>query len=105
MMQDKEHCQRVDKALSENGAGGINFGSNSWHFYPHWEHLHGSKTLAKNGWPFVEPGGKRRIVYDPVGLPKSVELLNRVLFYPVSIKMSEEQLGKMTNALEIAAKV
>lgn len=105
ILQDKEHCKRVGAELKAQGVGAINFGANSWHFYPKWEHLLESKTLAKGGWPFIEPGGKRRVVYDPVALPQSVDIMDRTLVYPVSIKMSEEQLGKMTAAIQKATEV
>ncbi len=105
ILQDKEHCQKVNAVLAEQGVGAINWAQNNWHFYPRWEHLLGGKTLAKNGWPFTEPGGKRRVIYDPQALPQSVALMDRTLVYPVNIKMSEEQLGRMCNALEKAAKL
>jgi 8-amino-3,8-dideoxy-alpha-D-manno-octulosonate transaminase len=99
-LQDREHCQRVNESLRDNGQGAINFAENTWHFYPKWEHLIGGKTLIKSGYPFTEPGGKRRIVYDPLVLPQSTALLERTLVYPVSIKMSEEKLTDMCRALK-----
>lgn len=105
ILQDKEQCQKVSKVLADEGVGAINWAANNWHFYPRWEHLLGGKTLAQNGWPFCEPGGKRRVVYDPVAFPQSVALMDKTLVYPVNIKMSEEQLGKMCNALKKAASV
>lgn len=101
-LQDREHCQRVNECLRDNGQGAINFAENTWHFYPKWEHLIGGKTLIKSGYPFTEPGGKRRIVYDPLVLPQSTALLERTLVYPVSIKMSDEKLTDMCRALKTA---
>lgn len=103
ILQDKEHCQKVNASLAADGVGAINWAANNWHFYPRWEHLLGSKTLAKNGWPFCEPGGKRRVIYDPQAFPQSAQLMDRTLVYPVNIKMSDEQLEKMTTALKKAA--
>ena len=104
-MKSSEQCQKVNKVLADNGVGAINFSENSWHFYPSWEHLHEGSTVTASGWPFAEPGGKRRVVYDPQVLPKSADIMSRTLVYPVSIKMSDEQLQKMCSALEKAAKV
>jgi len=104
-LESSEHCRRVNKVLTENKAGAINFGENSWHFYPRWEHLLAGSTVTKSGWPFLEPGGKRRLVYDPELLPASAELINRTLVYPVPVKISEERLTEMTAALGQAAKV
>jgi 8-amino-3,8-dideoxy-alpha-D-manno-octulosonate transaminase len=104
-LQDKKHCRRVNESLKKDGQGAINFAENSWHFYPRWEHLLGGKTLTRSGYPFAEPGGKRRIVYDPLVLPQSSALLERTLVYPVSIKMSDDKLADMCRALRNARNV
>ena len=104
IMQNSEQCKKVNSILANEGVAAINFSENTWHFYPSWEHLHQGSTLATSGYPFKEPGGKRRVVYDPDVLPKSAGIMSRTLVYPVSIKMSEEQLQKMCAALEKAAK-
>ena len=103
-LESREHCQRVNKVLGENKAGAINFGENTWHFYPRWEHLLAGSTVAKSGWPFFEPGGKRRVIYDPQSLPVSAELIGRTLVYPIPVKMADERLVEMRVALQQAAK-
>lgn len=102
VMQDKEQGRRVNECLRKEGCGAINFSENTWHFYPRWEHLLEGKTITRSGFPFFEPAGKRRIVYDPQALPQSSALLARTLVYPVSIKMSEEKLQQMSEALKKA---
>ncbi|GAB4343716.1 MAG: DegT/DnrJ/EryC1/StrS family aminotransferase [Desulfobulbaceae bacterium] len=102
MLPDRETAARVNTVLRENGAGAINFGENTWHFYPRWEHLLEGKTPSRNGWPFVAHG-KRRVVYDPEGLPRSAEIMSRTLVYPVPVKLGEEQKKTMVNALAKAA--
>jgi 8-amino-3,8-dideoxy-alpha-D-manno-octulosonate transaminase len=104
-LQDREHCRRVNESLKKDGQGAINFAENTWHFYPRWEHLLGGKTLTRGGYPFAEPGGKRRIVYDPLVLPQSSSLLERTLVYPVTIKMSDEKLADICRALKNAQNV
>ena len=104
MLPDKERAAAVNNVLRENNAGAINFGENSWHFYPSWEHLLAGKTLAHNGWPFTAHG-KRRVIYDPKALPASAELMNRTLVYPIPVNMSEQRLQEMTGALAKAAKL
>ena len=103
-LESREHCQRVNKVLGENKAGAINFGENTWHFYPRWEHLLAGSTVAKSGWPFMEPGGKRRVIYDPEFLPASAALIGRTLVYPIPVKMTDERLAEMRTALQQAAK-
>ncbi len=96
-LRDGEHCQKVNDFLKKEGHGAINFSENSWHFYPQWEHLLGGKTLTSSGYPFLEQGGKQRIIYDPAALPASSALLQRTLVYPISIIMSEKQIKMMQN--------
>jgi 8-amino-3,8-dideoxy-alpha-D-manno-octulosonate transaminase len=103
-LESREQCRRVNKVLVDNKAGAINFGENTWHFYPRWEHLLAGATVAKNGWPFFEPGGKRRVIYDPEFLPTSAELISRTLVYQIPVKMTEERLTEMRAALALAAK-
>jgi len=105
IMESSEHCRQVNTVLAEEGVGAINFSENSWHFYPSWEHLLNGSTLTSSGYPFAEPGGKRRVIYDPDVLPQSADILSRTLVYPVSIKMSKEQLSKICKALQKAAQI
>lgn len=103
-LESGEQCQRVNSVLNENGVGAINFGDNSWHFYPKWEHLINGSTLADSGYPFKHEDGRRRVIYDPASLPKSAELMSRTLVYPVSINMSDERMEQIRNGLAKAAK-
>lgn len=105
ILEDKNHCQRVNAMLQENSCGAINFSENTWHFYPQWEHLLEGKTVTRSGYPFKECGGKRRIIYDPKTLPQSSSLLERTLVYPISIKMESERLDEMCRVLQKAATV
>jgi 8-amino-3,8-dideoxy-alpha-D-manno-octulosonate transaminase len=94
----------VKKVLAENGAGAIHFAENTWHYYPKWEHLLAGATLAKSGWPFAEPGGKKRVVYDAQALPKSAAIMDRLLVYPVPVKeVPAERLAQIGAAVEKAA--
>ncbi len=104
MLPDAEKTKAVNQILQENGAGAINFGDNTWHFYPQWEHLTEGKTLCQNGWPFTD-GNKRRVIYDPLALPQSAELMARTLVYPIPIKLSGERLAQIKGALGKAARM
>jgi len=103
MLPDAKRAAYVNSILQENNCGAINFGENTWHFYPSWEHLLGGKTLAKNGWPFMAHG-KRRVIYDPEGLPASAALMNRTLVFPIPVKISADRLAEMETAIARAAK-
>jgi 8-amino-3,8-dideoxy-alpha-D-manno-octulosonate transaminase len=104
MLPDMEKAARVNQVLRDNGAGAINFGENTWHFYPRWEHLIEGSTLCNNGWPFYSHG-KRRVIYDSENLPQSSEIMNRTLVYQVPVKLGEEQKQTMLAALKKAAAV
>jgi 8-amino-3,8-dideoxy-alpha-D-manno-octulosonate transaminase len=104
-LQDREHCRRVNALLKDKGCGAINFAENTWHYYPQWEHLLHGRSVAAGGWPFTGQDGRRRVVYDPAALPASAALMNRNLVYPVSIRMTEERLAAMSEALTRAASV
>ncbi len=104
-LEDSDHRKRVGRVLQENGAPPICWADNTWHFYPKWEHLHDGSTQTRSGWPFAEPGGKRRVVYDPEALPASADLLDRTLAYPISIRMSETRLQDLEDAIRKAAEV
>ncbi len=104
-LAEADHRKRVAKVLQEHGAGAICWAENSWHYYPRWEHLLAGSTQTRSGWPFAEPGGRRRVVYDAEALPKSAELLDRTLAYPISVRMSETQLQDMEAAIRKASEV
>ena len=104
ILQDKEHCSRVNASLKADGCGAINFAENTWHFYPKWEHLLEAKSAVASGYPFNDAGGKKRIIYDANALPQSADLLARTLVYPISINMNTDRISAMTQALENATK-
>jgi 8-amino-3,8-dideoxy-alpha-D-manno-octulosonate transaminase len=104
-LESPEHRIKVQKVLGDQGVAPICWADNNWHFYPKWEHLLNGSTLSQNGWPFIEPGGRKRLVYDPAALPKSAALLARTLVYPVSVKMSETRLAELEAGLKKAATV
>ncbi len=104
-LQDHDHCIKVNESLKADGFGAINFADNGWHFYPKWEHLLADKTAISSGYPFMEPGGRRRVIYDPQLLPQSADILGRALVYPVSIKMKDELLSDMCMALKKAGTI
>ncbi|HBI14437.1 MAG TPA: DegT/DnrJ/EryC1/StrS family aminotransferase [Desulfobulbaceae bacterium] len=103
MLPDAERARQVNQILRDNGAGAINFGDNTWHYYPRWEHLLEAKTPCKGGWPF-SAHGKRRVVYDPAFLPQSAEIISRTLVYQVPVKLAEAQKSTMLEALRKAAR-
>ncbi|OQX17872.1 MAG: aminotransferase [Desulfobulbaceae bacterium A2] len=104
LLPDAERAQAVNQVLRAEGAGAINFGENTWHYYPRWEHLMAGSTLGHDGWPF-SAHGKRRVIYDPAVLPQSAAILTRTLVYQVPLRLSEERAQQICRALDKAAKI
>ena len=104
-LPDGEKAKKVNQVLQENGAGAVYFAVNTWHYYPKWEHLLNGSTLCASGWPFADSESRRKVVYDPEGLPKSAAIMDRLLVYQVPVKLSDERLAQITAALEKAAMI
>jgi len=105
ILESTKHCKKVNSILGEHGVGAINFSENTWHFYPKWEHLLAGSTLSKGGWPFMDPGGRRRVIFDRDLLPASAELMSRTLVYQIPIIMSDEKLMTISHALKKASNI
>jgi len=102
-LPDGETTRKFNGVLSDEKAGAIYFKNNTWHFYPKWEHLHGGLTLCKTGWPFKKNVRGEDLNFSPSSLPKSEEVFDRLLVYPVPIKMSDDRLKTIVAAIEKAA--
>jgi len=102
-LDSAEHCQRVNQALAAAGCAATYFGANTWHYYPKWEHLLAGATVSRNGWPLAAHG-KRRVIYDPAVLPQSADYIERCLGFQIPVKLSDERLGQMREALKKAAR-
>ncbi|MFH7321487.1 DegT/DnrJ/EryC1/StrS family aminotransferase [Desulfurivibrio sp. D14AmB] len=98
-LPDAATTRRVNGILGQHGAGAVYFANNTWHYYPKWEHLLAGSTLAQSGWPFKEADGRRRVHYDPAALPQSAEIMDRLLVYPVPVKLSDERLDQIGKAI------
>ncbi len=101
-LPEAAEAKRVNEILGQHGAGAVYFANNSWHYYPKWEHLLAGSTLAQGGWPFTEADGRRRVHYDPVALPQSAAIMDRLLVYPVPVKMGAERLEQISKAVKAA---
>lgn len=96
-----EAAGRFAALLADNGVPAIPWGKNTWHAYPHWEHLHAGSTTSKGGWPFARPEG--RAEYDPAALPQTEAILARCLSWQIMLGWDEAKLKQMTEAVNRAA--
>ena len=83
--------------------GAIYYKDNTWHFYPNWHELFKGTTLCKSGWPFKNNIRGADLLYRNDALPETDALFERLLVYPISVKMPEERLAHMITAIEAAA--
>lgn len=104
-LPDGQKARKFNEVLSEHKAGAVYFKKNTWHFYPKWEHLIGAKTLCRSGWPFKRNGCGEDLCYPADRLPRSEAVFDRLLVFPIPVKMSRERLDTVASAIEKAAAV
>ncbi len=102
-LPDAQKARRFNQVLSKNNVGAIYYKDNTWHFYPNWHELFKGTTLCKSGWPFKNNIRGADLLYRNDALPKTDALFERLLVYPISVKMPEERLAHMITAIEAAA--
>ena len=100
-LPDGEAARRFNGVLADEKAGAIYFKGNTWHFYPKWEHLLKGLTLCRTGWPFKGRDGED-LRYAPDGLPKSEAVFDRLLVYPIPVKMADDRLEMIVAAIRKA---
>ncbi len=100
-MPSPADAQRLAQLLAKEGAAPVYWGVNTWHAYHNWEHLHGGKSLAKRGWPFVRPGGEEAC-YRADALPRCRALLDRCLSWQIMLAWDEARLQQMVQAVNAA---
>jgi 8-amino-3,8-dideoxy-alpha-D-manno-octulosonate transaminase len=103
-LPDEEKTRRFNQVLSNNNAGAIYYKDNTWHYYSNWNELFEGTTLCRNGWPFENTPQGIGVRYQKNALPRTDALFERLLVYPISVKMPEERLDTITSAIEAAAK-
>nr|HID59592.1 DegT/DnrJ/EryC1/StrS family aminotransferase [Desulfobacterales bacterium] len=103
-LPDGEKAAKFNKILSQAGAGAIYFKENSWHYYPKWEHLLKGLTLCRTGWPFRNREDRVDLDYLGNALPRTDTIFERLLVYPIPVKMTQERMETITTAIRKAAK-
>ncbi len=102
-LPDGKKARRFNEALSRNNAGAVYFSNNTWHFYPNWKELFEGSTPCKSGWPFKN-NISGDLEYRKDALPETQSLFERLLVYPISVKMQEDTFSRMIRAIENAAR-
>jgi 8-amino-3,8-dideoxy-alpha-D-manno-octulosonate transaminase len=104
-LPDGETARAFNDVLSKEKAGAIYFKNNTWHLYSKWEHLHGALTLCRTGWPFKKDGQGEDLSFPSDSLPKTEAIFERLLVYPIPVKMDDDRLNTIVAAIEKAAGV
>jgi 8-amino-3,8-dideoxy-alpha-D-manno-octulosonate transaminase len=103
-LPDGEKATRFNQVLPRNKLAAIYYKDNTWHFYPNWNELFKGTTLCKSGWPSENNISGIDLMYQKDALPRTESLFERLLAFPISVKMSEEHLSRVSAAIEDAAK-
>ncbi len=102
-LPDSQKAEAFHKAIAGKGIAAVYFRNNLWHFLPKWEHLIEKKTAWPGPYPFGGPVYDREIDYSPDMLPKSTEILSRLVVMPVSLQMDEDLIRKIVMELQVTA--
>lgn len=103
-LPDAKKAKAFNKVLGENNAGAVYFYDNTWHYYRCWEHLLEKKTPFRTGWPFNHLEG-RVLDYPADALPRTADILSRLLVWQINVNMSEEDFTRLQSAADKAAEV
>src|SRR5688572_29193627 len=96
LLPDTEAAKRTVSALNEAGIGGFNYWfTNMYHFINQWDHLKQMKTVSKLP---VEILGSSQD-YKNLQLPKSQEVVGRLISFVIRCTWTEEEIRKLAAGL------
>lgn len=102
LLPDAEMASAFHRIITAKGVSAIYFNNNFWHFLPNWEHLIERKTVWPGPYPFGGPLYGKEIRYTRDMLPKSSEILSRLVAMPVLLQMDEDMIRKIVMDLQAA---
>jgi 8-amino-3,8-dideoxy-alpha-D-manno-octulosonate transaminase len=102
-LEDADKAAAFHSTITKKGVAAIYFKNNLWHFLGNWEHLIARKTVWPGTYPFAgEPYGGDA-TYTPDMLPRTADLLARLVAIPVSLQTDEDQIRNTVMELQAAA--
>ncbi|MDQ7785318.1 MAG: DegT/DnrJ/EryC1/StrS family aminotransferase [Desulfomonilaceae bacterium] len=103
LLPDADKAAAFHKFITQAGVPAIHFKNNLWHFLGNWEHLIERKTAWPGPFPFSgEPYGGNA-VYSKDMLPRSIDIIGRLLAIPVSLQTDEDRIRTTVMTLQAAA--
>jgi 8-amino-3,8-dideoxy-alpha-D-manno-octulosonate transaminase len=101
LLPDTETAKRTVDALNEAGIGGFNYWfTNMYHFINQWDHLKEMRTASKL--PIELVGAPQD--YAALELPKSQDVVGRLLSFGIRCTWSDEELRKLAEGIAAAAR-
>jgi 8-amino-3,8-dideoxy-alpha-D-manno-octulosonate transaminase len=95
-LPDTDSTKAVVAELQTSGVGGFNYWfTNMYHFINQWDHLKNLQTVAKL--PVQVLGSSQD--YNNLSLPKSQEVIGRLISFGVSLKWTEEQMTELASKI------
>jgi 8-amino-3,8-dideoxy-alpha-D-manno-octulosonate transaminase len=102
-LPDENTAAKFQQALGAGGLDTVCYKKNAWHYAPNWEHFLAQSTANSKKFPFTNPMYKGNARYDRKDIPQADDLLGRTLVMGINIKMPEERLAQIRQAIENAA--
>jgi 8-amino-3,8-dideoxy-alpha-D-manno-octulosonate transaminase len=95
-LPDTETAKRVVAEMNAAGVGGFNYWyTNMYHFINQWDHLKNLQTVSKL--PVQLLGSSQD--YTKMDLPKSQEVVGRLISFGVRCTWTEEEMSKLADAI------
>ncbi len=102
-LENGDKARSFHKTLAEKGVSAIYFRDNFWHYLRNWDHIIGKKTVWNHPHPFGGPIYGKDFTYTPDMLPRTDEILSKLVVIPVSLQTEEEKIRQMAMDLQAAA--
>ena len=101
MLPDTETAKRTVDEMNKAGVGGFNYwNTNMYHFINQWDHLKKMQTASKL--PAQVLGMPQD--YNTVELPKSQEVVGRLISFGIRCTWTEEEIKTLANNIAKAVK-
>lgn len=103
-LPEEAQALKFQKLLAAQGVDTVCYKNNLWHYVPNWEHFLARSTAISKKYPFTDPSYKGKIEYSRARIPYAEDILGRTLVIQIMVKMGQEKLDSIRQAIEKAAK-
>ncbi len=103
-LPEEAQALKFQKLLAAEGVDTVCYKNNLWHYVPNWEHFLARSTAISKKYPFTDPSYKGKIEYSRASIPYAEDILGRTLVIQIMVKMGQERLDSIRQAIEKAAK-